>query len=387
MSDAPLRILHYLPRIRLEEGGVVRAVLDLCSLLAEHGHAVDLLTHDAADAPQAWTGGDRAPQIRLIEPRGPLRALLPAGAWRAAQESVRSADIVHLHTPWEPANIALARAARRGGVPYILTIHGMLDDWSMRQSRAKKRLYLALVARRLLERAAAVHCTAQAEMTQSRKWFPRGRAVVAPLVFDTQPFHRLPGPGEARQTFNLRGQIPVVLFLSRLHYKKGVEILVDAFTEPPLRDTDALLLIAGTGDEQYARAIQARIEKAGLADRARLVGHVGGSLKLSLYEAADVFALPTSQENFGFVLPESLACGTPAVTTKGVDIWPELEESGGAEVVPRDAASFARAIRGLLDEPARRERMGKAGRRWTLQRLDPAQVVGDYETMYRKAIT
>ena len=117
---------------------------------------------------------------------------------------------------------------------------------------------------------------------------------------------------------------------------------------------------------------------------AHFVGHVGGALKISLYEWADVFVLPTSQENFGLVLPEALACRTPVITTKGVDIWPELEASGGAVIVDAEPSTLAKEIKAMLEEADRRKQMGERGRQWVMERLTPQVIVYAYESLYRE---
>ena len=114
---------------------------------------------------------------------------------------------------------------------------------------------------------------------------------------------------------------------------------------------------------------------------------VVGETKLSLFAHADVFALPTQQENFGLVYPEAMLCETPVITTKGTDIWRELESGGGAVIIDRDATAFADAILSVLSDDAKREEMGKSARRHMLHWLDTGQVVKSYEAMYEKAAT
>ncbi len=387
-----MRIVHYLQRIDLAEGGVVRAVLDMTALLARRGHDVVLITHHDADAPEAWKQGEAdCPALKVVQ--APTR---PAGLFAAAQlkeleETIGAADAVHLHACWTSANNQLASMARRLGVPYVLSIHGMLDDWCMAQKTAKKRLYLAVAGRKTLERAAFVHSTAQAELDQSKKWYPKGKGVVVPLVFDLDPFRTPPGPSLAYKTFGPQGtgdihpDEPVVLFLSRVHPKKGVEHLIRAAALLRDRDVACRTLIAGTGDPHYADSLRGLIEQLNLADHVRMLGMVTGETKVSLYERADVFALPTSQENFGFVLPEAMACRTPAITTKGVDIWPELEESGGALIADQSPEAFADAIALLLGDDARRATMGDAGRAWVFESLEPDAIAARFERMYAKA--
>ncbi|MEM8757979.1 MAG: glycosyltransferase [Planctomycetota bacterium] len=381
-----MNILHVMAELVLEHGGVVRAVIDLADQSARAGHAVTVVSWNAPDAPDAWRETEDTGSPTLIEtaPPGSLGKLAP-DARAALRTAIDRADVVHLHTPWLPANKPTAALCNELATPYVITLHGMLDDWCMTQKALKKKVYLALGGRKLLEGAAAVHCTAQAELDQSQRWYPRGTGVVAPLVFDVEPYADPPGPELARDAFGIDPDRPVVLFLSRLHVKKGVHVLVKAAQLLADRGIHAQTLIAGTGDEAYTRGIESQIAALGLTDSVRLLGMVSGETKVSLYQAADVFALPTSQENFGFVLPEALATGTPAITTKGVDIWPELEASGSTVIAEQTPEAFADAIADLLGDDQRRAAMGAAGRDWVLTELNADAIAKRYDELYRVA--
>ncbi len=385
-----MKIVHYKGTLRLEKGGDVRAVLDMCGQLAERGHDVSLLTYDPADAPREWHDAEPGrPRVVTVERLwGRLPRLGRAGLERA-RECIRDADVVHLHVPWDPVCRQLARIALRCRVPYVVSLHGMLDDWSMLQKGFKKRAYLALGGRGLLHRAQAVQCTAEAERDQSSKWYPQGHPAVVPYVVDVAPYLELPGPAEARQSFpEVFGDppMPVVLFLSRLHEKKGLERLIEAAARLRGRGVDFKVAIAGTGKPAYVDSLRELGHRLGLDDRLFFLGFVGGTTKVSLYEAADVFVLPTSQENWGLVLTESLACRTPVVTTRGVDIWRELQRSGGAVIVESDPDELAGAIGGLLDDPDARQAMGRQARSWVLETLDPDRVIERYDALYRAAM-
>ncbi len=388
-----MRIVHYLQRIDLEEGGVVRAVLDMGALQASPTRDVTILTHDAPDAPEAWKSGQPGvPHLKIVPaPSRPL-GLFSGDQLRALEPMLKSAEVLHLHACWTTANNQLASMARRLGVPYVLSMHGMLDDWCMAQKTPKKKLYLAIAGRKTLEGAAFVHSTAEAELSQSKKWFPGGRGRIVPLVFDLEPYKNLPGPANADAHFGPAGtgdidpSKPVVLFLSRIHPKKGLEHLIGATALLRDRGAPCRTLIAGTGDDEYLARMKTLAAQRGVSDDVRFLGMVTGETKTSLFQRADVFALPTSQENWGFVLTEALACETPVVTTKAVDIWPELEESGGSLLAQQSETAFADAIKALLDDDQRRASMGASGREWILETLDPAAVADRYESMYADAI-
>ena len=379
-----MKIVHYLSHIRLADGGVVRAVLDICTLLAQHGHDIVLITCDDVDVPSEWKdGSDNVPRVVIVEDPGSSGGMLSKAALQTAQSEINSADSVHLHTIWDRANLQLAKLARAQNVPYIITAHGMLDDWSMKQSRLKKRIYHALFLKRLLKNAMWVHCTAAFEKIQASKWFPAERGYVIPLIFDLSPYERLPGEQPARDAIaTLDTDQPKILFLSRLHPKKSVEILIDAVDQLRKRGQPLQCYIAGTGEDWYARELQAQAAALDLQESVHFLGLVTGEEKVSLFETCDLFALPTSQENFGFVLVESLACRTPVITTKRVDIWPELEESGGAVIAERSANAFADAVTELLNDDEQRKVMGERGRSWVFDYLDPQNIVRQFEAMY-----
>ena len=380
-----IRCVHYLPGVRLEAGGVARAVLDFCRVFASLGHKVTLATSDATDVPKEWREPGAArpglPRVAMVDPpRGPLQRL-PRSTLEAMAGLLRDADVLHVHELWSLSSLQVAGVARRAGVPYVVSIHGMLDDWSMAQKRLKKRLYLALAGNRLLAGAARVHCTARAELDQVRRWLPRENGVVLPLVMDFADYAALPGPDMARAKFpSIQGEGWKLLFLSRVHPKKGVEVLIRAAAELRRRGRSCQVLIAGPGEAAYVASLEALARENGIGDATHFPGMVRGAEKLSLYEAADVFVLPTSQENFGLVLVEALACGAPVVTTRGVDIWQELQ-AAGAEIADAQPAAVADAIERIMaNDPASR---GQRGRDWVLENLDPSRVAGEYAEMYR----
>lgn len=393
-----MRIVHYLKWMRLSDGGTVRAVLDWCAALAARGHDVTLITADACDVPADWKKGahglPRCAEVDIHDavgrwfgrrvargaPDKPTQVLTRASLERAAG-LLRGADCLHLHGVWATSNAQLASLARDLGTPYVVSPHGMLDDWSLAQGAAKKRLHLALVSGRVLRGARSVLCTAQGELDQCAKHFDRARGRVVPLLFDTSPFIEPVGPEAARARFGLTADTPVVLFLSRLHAKKGVDRLLRAAAI--LKDRAFTLVLAGPADppayEQHLRALAAEL---GLGERVKFVGMVTGSDKISLFRAASVFALPTSQENFGFVILEAMSAGVPVLTTRGVDTWPELEASGGAVICDGSPAPLAEELRRLLDDEGARARMGQKAREWALALLDPGAVIARYEEVY-----
>ena len=171
----------------------------------------------------------------------------------------------------------------------------------------------------------------------------------------------------------------------RVHEKKSIETLIDATALLKQRGSNIRLFIAGTGDESYIKTLEERAKSAGVSSEISFLGLVVGSLKLSLYAMADVFALPTQQENFGLVYPEAMLCETPTIGTKGTDIWKELQE-GGAVIADRTPEAFANAIEELVSDTDVLHSKGKRGRKHILQWLNTDSVAKSYEDMYTLAL-
>lgn len=384
-----MRICHLIDLLRFDMGGPVRAVIDLSEAFQRRGHNVSVLTFDTQDAPDDWATPETINPVRPTAVRLPPPAfgpLLSPGQLKALEPTIRETDVLHLHGVWLPAAMQIAARAHKLGTPYVISIRGMLDEWSMQQKAAKKKLYLALAGSKMLRRASAIHTTAEAELDQASNYFPRAIGRVIPNFIDLAPYRDLPPTDIAEEAFpQLRTDAARLLFLSRIHVKKGAELLIDATAAlaedasvPPFH-----VFVAGTGDQAYVEAIRQRVSDRGVSDRVTFVGHVNGDTKLSLYSACDLFVLPTSQENFGFVFFESLAAGTPVLTTRAVDTWRELEASGGGHVIDRDLGQLIASLRELLPKRDAFAAEGQSGREWVFSNLSEDSVLDQFEAMYR----
>lgn len=352
-----MRILHYEPAIRLELGGVVRAVLDIAAEQAKAGAKVTLVTHEAKDVPTDFPG-----EVRVIPGPGILGRLGPGVV--SAHSLCKENDVIHLHGAWSLANLQWAGIAIQAGRSYFISPHGMLDDWCMEQKSLKKKLFLRFGGRRWLERASGVHLTATAEERQSKKWAPSMRSFVCPLPMDLTPFQEIPPRSLAASVEPAYTEDPpIVLFLSRLHEKKRPDLLIEVARK---LKNEATIVLAGDGDPNYVESLKKQAEGTSV----RFPGFVRGPAKVAMYAHAACFALPTSQENFGYVLFEALAAGVPVLTTKGADTWPEMEASGGAIVLEASIDAFCAAIRQRIASPEESKGMGAKGREWALQNLD-----------------
>jgi glycosyltransferase involved in cell wall biosynthesis len=380
--------VQYLQRMDEGDGGVVRFLLNFCNDLANYGHRVTLVTEDDRDVPASWTDGSKQNRsvVKLQLPGLPWSRLSPE-CEQAMVSVFRDADILHIHGMWDPRNLVLARFARKIHVPYVFSVHGMLNDWALNLKPWKKKLYLAIAGRTLLGRAEQIHCTAEGERMQMLKQLPRDNTTVIPLNFDREGFENLPGPERARQKFSaLQTNQLVVMVLGRLHPVKRIELLIDAVALVHAAGVAVQLVVAGPPEEKrYLANLQALVSRHGLQEDVHFVGAVGGLDKVSLYQACDIFILPSWQECFGMVLAEALAAETPVITTRCVDTWPELKSAGGL-IVHDTPANVAGAIVELAGDDQRRSKLGRRGRQFVFDWLDPARVIVQFDQFYRHAI-
>jgi glycosyltransferase involved in cell wall biosynthesis len=271
----------------------------------------------------------------------------------AVDGAVARADVVHIHALWESIQHVGPVTARRRVKPYIFRPCGMLDPWSLAQRRLKKNLYLALRGRRDLDEAAALHFTSDLERDFTSPLKLKPRAIVEPNGVPVEEFEHLPQRGMFRQKYPELADKPLLIFLSRIHHKKGLDLLVPALAK--LRHRDAMLAIVGPDSDGYGQTVREMIEAAGVRDRVVFAGMLRGADRISALVDADLFVLPSYQENFGIAVVEALAAGTPVVISDQVNIYREIAAAQVGGVVPTKVEPLAAEIdRWLGDEPLRR---------------------------------
>lgn len=384
-----MRVIQYLSRFRAEDGGVQQSVQDLSALLAASGHEVRLLTGGPEGLPQSWR-----------EPTSGQPTIVPLSPWRstsrlngADREQVRTqiawADLLHLHAPWDLRGMALGAEARRAGRPYILAVHGMLDDWTMRHRALKKRLFLAFGGSRFIREATLLQCSSAVEVEQASRWAGGARFAVAPLPIDEGQLLGLASTPKPARSSDFAGETSPrrLLFLGRLDPIKGVEDAITVISMLAVDGTHAQLDIAGTGEPAYMESLRAHARDEGVAERVHFHGHVRGDAKCELLRDAELLILPSRHENFGLALVEAMAWGTPVVTTNAVNIWRELESSGGGTIVPAlKSDRLHDAVRRLLADPAALREQGLRGQRWVRDTFTREHVVARYEALYREVV-
>lgn len=343
-----MRILHTVAGLWEGTGGPVASITSLCAGLAARGHDVTLLTGSGRLHPAV---AELQPRVRVrTESLGPYAA----GNWsrpfrEACSAEARLADVVHDHGVWLHTNWSSVRMAVRAQRPVIRSPRGMLSPWARRRSRLLKRLLWTLIERRLFDETTLVHLTSELEERDVRDLGVTSPTVVIPNGIDLERELDATRIAAARAVgLPEAGGRRVVLFLSRIHPKKGLDLLCRVWADLPAQ-TPALLLVAGMGDDASVGKLRRWIaEQPG--PPARYLGAVAGQRKLELLSSAWILALSSYSENYGMVVGEALACGTPVVTTVEMP-WEETKAAGCGWVVAPRTDTLAQALREALALP------------------------------------
>lgn len=386
-----MRVLHVIGTLDPAAGGPPMVASRLAAAQAAMGLDVHVVTYgSAADATAhlATPGFDQVKVHAIDPPTNGERVTARAASQHVAAMLDRheGPTILHLHGVWEPILRAAAAAARDATVPYALAPHGMLDPWSLSQRRWKKRLALAMGYRAMLDGAAFLHTLNRDECELLKPLALKPGCEVIPNGVFTEEIEPLPQAGTFRAKHPQLANHPFVLFLSRLHHKKGLDRLAAAFRLLAQRHAEVTLVVAGPdGGEQ--EAFERLIADAGLNERVHLVGPLWNGDKFAAMVDAACFCLPSRQEGFSVAITEAMACGCPVAITKACH-FPEVAQHGAGFVTSDDdnAAELAEALEQLVGDSALRRRMGDAGAKLVRERFTWPQVAKLTARAYERAL-
>jgi glycosyltransferase involved in cell wall biosynthesis len=387
-----MKVLHVIPAVAPRYGGPSRAVFEMCRALRTHGADVEIATTDA-DGPDYLAVEKRAPfeyqgvrttffPRQLSEAYGYSR---PLARW--LRSNVRRFDVVHIHAVFSHPCLAAAKACQAAGVPYVVRPLGSLDPWSMRQKPWRKRLMWRLGVGHMLRRASAVHYTTAEEMRLAEGSLGLSRGVVIPLGVELEEMGAEKEGASAVRTLPIFGDGEYVLSLSRLHPKKNLEALIEAFVSLAARPEfgNWRLALAGDGEAEYVGKLRRLAGASG--GRVIFTGWLSGDEKSAALRRASLLALPSRQENFGLCVVEALACGTPVVVSPHVNLAAEVEKAGAGWVAGLPVRELASTLAEAMSDAGERQRRGRAGRDFILNNLTWAKVAAELNGFYHNVRT
>ena len=365
-----MKVLHVIPSVAPIQGGPSYAVLAMVQALRSQGIEVEIATTDDNGPKLLEVPLNQQTEYQEVPiwffPRFALpmkEFIFSAALTQWLWQNMRNYDLAHTHYLFSYASTCAGAIARQQKIPYIVRTIGQLSPWALAQSRTKKWLYTQLIEQRNLRQAAAIHCTAPGEAEDVRKFGIQTPTITIPLGVDI-PNSRPDARKALREKYGIADDVPVLLFLSRLHYKKRPDLLLHSLSSLAQEGCPFHLCLAGTGEPDYLNYLQTLIGSLGLTTQTSLTGFVAGQDKELLLQGADIFVLPSFSENFGVAVAEAMAAGLPVVVTPGVQIAPDIAEAKAGLVVEGEVETVAAAIAQLLDCPELRQQLGENGRKF-----------------------
>jgi len=381
-----MRIVHLTNSIDPVSGGPANVLARLAPVQVRQGHEVRIITADHPDRVSDVVASLDASGVHVL-PRGPGSGPISRapGAIQTLRESIDGGfcELMHGHGLWQYLVHWGASACRAKSVPYILRPCGMLDPWCLAQGRLKKQLFLALKAKRDLNQAAAMHFTTETERQLVARLGLKSPPFVIPNGIDCSEFEHLPREGQFREQHGIADR-PLVVYLSRLHHKKGLDLLLPAFAEAA--PADAVLALVGPGEPDYMRQLKTAGEQLGIADRLIFTGMIKGAGRIQALADADLFVLPSYQENFGVAVIEAAAAGTAVLISDQVNICGEVREAGAGRVVPCEQAALGKALSEMIADRDSLAKTGAIARSWAMQTFSWENIAQRVDDMYRLVV-
>jgi glycosyltransferase involved in cell wall biosynthesis len=379
-----INILHVIPSLSIHDGGPSFAVASIARELKSCGVRVDIATTGAQREQKVDTNDLRvfsfARQTRAYKISIGLRSWLARNA--------RNYDLIHIHALFSYSSHIAASCARRNRVPYIIRPLGVLNSWGMlNRRRTLKQVSFKLIENRILSGAAAVHYTSQQEKAEAARLGVTTPSYVIPLGFDFSEFRALPTPERFFERFPFARGRDVVLFLSRLDPKKGLDVLLRAFADARRLRPTMLLAIAGDGDPHFVKALRELADELRIAQDVVWTGFLSGEEKLAALSAARVFALPSSSENFGIALAEALAAGLPCVLSDQIGIADDVTHYNAGLVCPADVRQLTTELIRLLDDASLRRTLGANAKRLVADKYSSVAMGKSLVAMYNTVLS
>ena len=361
-----MKVLQVIPSLSFKRGGPARAVREMAGALSKEGLEVTIFaTDDGLENGQSGPLSQEKSgvEVRVFKRGWPHPYFYSPSLGRALQNEIRNFDMVHIHGIWAYPTLAASRACQKYQIPYLIRPCGMLDEYCLAHHAVRKRIYGALFENENLRRARLIHFTSDEEKRRSGTLGLKTPALVVPLGVNHEFFQVTGMRGKFREKHPLLKEKKIILFLGRINFKKGLDLLIDALKGLARKNSGSHCVIAGPDEDGYGVQVKRWIEKKNLKDQVTLTGFIDGEDKLALLRDSDIFCLPSRQENFGLAAVEAMAAALPVIVSDQVNLHQEIKNAHAGMVVRCDAGDVRSALETLLKDEDLCRSMGERGRK------------------------
>ena len=342
----------YLPAHEI--GGPVKTTHDFCKTLARKGVEIDVYTTNinafgCVEVPLNKPVDVEGVNVTYFPVRGPVAYSYAPDMGKAIRENILKYDLVHAHSVYLYPTLIAAKICQKKKVPYIINPFGALDpDMISLKSSFIKRIYIELVEKNNINKASAVQVASIYEKNRLLPLGFRSPVYIVPCAIDPKEYLLLGNKQILKERYPQLKNKKIILFMGRIHPKKGLDLLALAFAEIARKREEITLVIAGTGEERYVKKVKTMFKDKGLSSRTVFTGLLTGEEKISTLHESDVFVLPSYGENFGIAVIEAMACGLPVVVTDKVGLSLDINEYNAGIVTKCDTNEIASAILKIL---------------------------------------
>ena len=377
-------------------GGPPRIVYEVCKRLANKGHEVTIYTTDAYGKNKRVDFPQKTPvmidDIRVYYLKNLANFLfsnfnifLTPQIVPLLRKNIKNFDVIHLTEYYTFQNVVASYYAKKFNVPYVVSAHGSAIPVSQAGKVFLKKAFIQFFGRRILKMASLVIALTEEERRQYvQEGVAKEKIAIIPNGVDLKEFLNLSPKEKLKKRHKIKSSDLVILFLGRIHPKKGVDILVDAFSNLARQKDSPVLVVAGSEeDKAYTHSIKQKIITDGLEDKVLFTGFLSTDERREALSSADIFVLPSHSEGLPIAILEACASGTPVIITKQCNL-PEVEEYKCGVVINPKVGELKSALELLLKNKRLRIQMGRRGKKMIREKFDWDKIVSRLEGLFRE---